>query len=377
MKSWIKKYALTILVIISIPIIIYLSPLTGNKNNIPKYFNQQFEKGRVISVLEEELEPDEAVPERLNGKQVLEIEVLSGEHGGEVYTSNNLLTRSHNVLATEGMNIVVGIRETDDGPQVWVYNYRRDIAIYWIVGAFLVLLIILGGMKGLRSAVSLFFTGTVLIFILVPQIFSGRSAIFTTVCLMSITVVISFILISDWSKKTLAAILGTIGGITIAGFISFFVGKLTFLTGINMTQGEQLAYMVQGYGIDISGLIFAAILISSLGAIMDVAMSIASSISEVHSHKPDLSRKKLFVSGMNVGKDIMGTMSNTLILAFAGGSLTTMMIVYGYQLQTLQFLNLQEVVVDMIQGFSGSIGIILTVPLTAFLMTRILSRKTN
>ena len=68
MKIWLKKYALTILVILSIPIIIYLSPLTGNKNNIPKYFNQDFEKGRVVSVLEEELEPDEAVPERLNGK---------------------------------------------------------------------------------------------------------------------------------------------------------------------------------------------------------------------------------------------------------------------------------------------------------------------
>jgi uncharacterized membrane protein len=280
-------------------------------------------------------------------------------------------------LAKEGMKIVVGIRETDEGPQVWVYNYRRDIMIYWIVGIFLILLIILGGMKGFRSAVSLFFTGTILIFVLIPELFSDRSAILTTVFFMSITVVISFVLISDWSKKTMAAILGTIGGITIAGFISFLVGRLTYLTGINMTQGEQLAYMVQGYGIDISGLIFAAILISSLGAVMDVAMSIASSINEIYLHRPDLNKKTLFVSGMNVGKDIMGTMSNTLILAFAGGSLTTMMIIYGYQLQTLQFLNLQEVVIDIVQGFSGSIGIILTVPLTAFIMTSFLSKKSK
>ena len=142
-----------------------------------------------------------------------------------------------------------------------------------------------------------------------------------------------------------------------------------------MKQGDQLAYMVQGYGIDISGLMFSAILISSIGAVMDVAMSISSAIYEIKFLNKNLSKKDLFISGMNVGKDIMGTMSNTLILAFTGGSLTTIMLMYGYQLKYLQFINLQDIAIDMIQGFSGSIGIILTVPITALISVYLLDEK--
>lgn len=373
MKDWIRQRLFIILVLISIPIIIWQSPVIGNKHNIPKYFNQDFEKAKVVSVDSEELEADEAIPGRLNGKQELKIKILTGKYKGNIYESTNLLTRSHNVLAKENMNIVAGIHETEDGPQAWVYNYRREISIFAIMGVFLILLILLGGMKGFRSAISLIFTGTIVIFVLVPELFSGRSAVVTTIILMSITVVISFILISEFNKKTIAAILGTIAGMSIAGLISFIAGMVTNLSGVNMQQGDQLAYMVQGYGIDISGLMFSAILIASIGAVMDVAMSIASAISEIHVHRPDLKRKALFLSGMNVGKDIMGTMSNTLILAFAGGSLTTMMLMYGYQLQPLQFLNLQEVAIEMIQGFSGSIGIILTVPITAIISAQLIA----
>lgn len=373
MKVWMRQRLFLIFVLISIPMIILQSPVIGNKKNIPKYFNQDFEKARVVSVQSEELELDEAIPGRFNGKQEIKIEILTGKYKGEIYDSTNLLTRSHNVLAKENMSIVAGIHETENGPQVWVYNYRREISVFFIMAIFLILLVLLGGLKGIRSAISLIFTGTIVVFVLVPELFSGRSAVLTTIILMSITVVISFLLISDFNKKTLSAIIGTIAGMSIAGLISFVAGFVTNLSGINMQQGDQLAYMVQGYGIDISGLMFSAILIASIGAVMDVAMSISSAISEIHIHRPDLGKKALFLSGMNVGKDIMGTMSNTLILAFAGGSLTTMMLMYGYQLQPLQFLNLQEVAIEMIQGFSGSIGIILTVPITAIISSQLIA----
>lgn len=369
MENWFKNNIFALIILCIIPIIIITSPITGNKNNIPKYFNQQFEKGEAIRIIDEDLAIDEAVPNRMNGKQTVLVKVLSGKYKGNTYKTINLLTRNHNVLVTENMKLILGIKDSDEEPNVWIYNYRREIASYWLIVVFLILLILLGGTKGFRSAISLLFTGAVIIFILIPQLFSGRSAILTTMLLMSITVLISFILISDWSKKTLAAILGTIAGIVIAGTISYFVGYTTHLSGINMPQGDQLAYMVAGYGIDISGLMFSAILISSIGAVMDVAMSISSSIAEIHGHLPDISKKDLLVSGMNVGKDIMGTMSNTLILAFTGGSLTTIMLMYGYQLQPLQFLNLQEVAIELIQGFSGSIGIVLTVPITTLIMT--------
>jgi len=375
MKNFMKKNLITLIVFFSIPIIMLKSPLLGNKNNIPKYFDQDFQKGIIEEVLFEELELDESVPERYNGKQIVKVKVASGNYKDQIYESTNLLTRSHNVLCEKNMKVVVGIRECDDGPQIWIYNYRRELTIYWLVGIFIGLLVLFGGMKGFRSALSLIFTGVIIIFILVPRLFSGSSAILATIELISITVVVSFVLISGWNRKTLVAILGTLGGIITAGIISYVAGSLTQLSGINMKQGDQLAYMVQGYGIDISGLMFSAILISSIGAVMDVAMSISSAIYEIKFLNKNLSKKDLFISGMNVGKDIMGTMSNTLILAFTGGSLTTIMLMYGYQLKYLQFINLQDIAIDMIQGFSGSIGIILTVPITALISVYLLDEK--
>ena len=120
---------------------------------------------------------------------------------------------------------------------------------------------------------------------------------------------------------------------------------------------------------------FTAILISSLGAIMDVAMSVASSTFEMHELSPFLSPKELLRSSMNIGMDIMGTMSNTLILTFAGSSLNTMMLIWGYQMSYNQWVNIPLIKTEIIQSLAGSMGIILTVPLTAVLSVYFTTKK--
>ena len=108
---------------------------------------------------------------------------------------------------------------------------------------------------------------------------------------------------------------------------------------------------------------------------MDVGMSISSTIQEIHETDPSLSGKQLFLSGIHVGRDMMGTMTNTLILAYAGGSVTTLFINYAYKLSANQLLNSYNIGIEIMQGISGSLGIVLTVPVTAFIASFLLKNK--
>lgn len=368
MKKFINSHFFTIFVIISMFLIIFISQ-KARSNNIPSYFDQDFQNAKIIEVVTESLESDPVIPNRKNGKQELRVEILEGEYKGQVFETTNLLSRSHNVLVKPGMKVVAGIKTDGEAPMVWIYNYKRETTVYLLGAIFFILLAILGRGQGVKSAISLIFTGVLLIFVLLPLLFAGKSAIFVSICVMSIVIVVSFLLISGYQRKTLSAIIGTIGGITAAGLISYIAGIITHLSGIDLEHGEQLAYFAQDMNLNIEGFMFAAILIASTGAVMDVAMSISSSIFEIKKTSPHISKKSLFHSGMTIGKDVMGTMSNTLILAFAGSSFTLMILIYGYQLQYLQFINLQSISIELIQGLAGSIGIILSVPITALAAT--------
>ena len=130
--------------------------------------------------------------------------------------------------------------------------------------------------------------------------------------------------------------------------------------------------------LQISGLFVSGILIASLGAVMDVAMSISSACWELRTLNPDISRGQLFRSGMNIGRDAMGTMANTLILAFAGSSLNVLLLFQIYDYPMMQLFNADTIAAEAIRGLAGSIGILLCVPLVAALSAQIMGpRKTK
>ena len=108
---------------------------------------------------------------------------------------------------------------------------------------------------------------------------------------------------------------------------------------------------------------------------MDVAMSIASAIAELHEVQPGLKTKDLFRSGMNIGRDAMGTMSNTLILAFAGNSFNMMLMIYSYGVSFQQLMNTDFMAIEVIRSVAGSIGIVCTVPFVAFIAAYVYGRK--
>lgn len=371
-----KKKILLLMTILSIFFMGWLSPRFFNDVRSKGIFTQDFVKGRVIKVEKENLMYDPVVKGKFRGSQVLEVKLLEGEYKGKEFRVYNSLDALHNTYATQGLEAIFTVRKDNGKTVVWLYNLDRENKLYFLGAIFIGLVVLLGRLKGVKSILALVFTGAMIIYVLLPLLFTGANPIVVSTIIASIVIIVSFLLIGDFNKKTYSAILGTIFGVLIAGILSFAFGKLMDLNGLNMPSGEQLLYIAKDYKLKVGGLLFVSILISSLGAVMDVAMSISSSVNEIYQHNSNISNKDLFKSAMAIGKDIVGTMINTLILAFAGGSLPLMMMIWGYGMVYRQFINIPTIAIEIVNALAGSIGIITAVPLTA-IISIILIKNTN
>lgn len=360
-----KNYSkFLILAIILLSIIIFLSSNLLNRNLSP----YQFEKAIVIDINEEKLEEDSVIEDIYLGYQQVKIKIITGKYEGETFNLRNPMSRLYNVHTKIGDKIIVSIHEDDNNIQsISIFNYQKENVVYVLVILFFVLLILLSGLKGLYAVISLIFTGIMIVFFMIPMLFKGYEPIPITIITVAITTIVTLLLIDGLNTKTLSAILGTIAGVVLAGIISYIASNIAHISGLTSNEAEGLIYIAEHQNVKIKGLTFSAILIASLGAIMDVAMSIASSIFELKKANPKIRINDLFKSGINIGKDIMGTMSNTLILAFAGSSLNMILFIIAYGMPYRQIINLDFIVAEIIQGISGSIGIILTVPITALI----------
>lgn len=202
---------------------------------------------------------------------------------------------------------------------------------------------------------------------LFPMVLRGMGPVAAAVIMSVIVLAATMYLINGWTKKSLAAFGATLGGILTACLAAILFGHAVNLSGYNVSNIENLMFVAQNTLIDVGQILFAGILFASLGAVMDIAMDVTAACAELERHKPDISRKALFTAGMNVGRDVMGTMSTTLILAFFGGSLGVWLLDYAYDLPYLQLINSNAVGIEIMKGFSASFSVIFTVPIAAAL----------
>ncbi|MEW9124044.1 MAG: YibE/F family protein, partial [Thermotaleaceae bacterium] len=346
----IKKYRNILLIsmmIISISAVMFFSKGFGENRR----GDIHYEKAKIIDILNEKLREDTVVPGIFLGYQELELEITTGEFAGNRFKVRNAMSRLYNVQGKKNMEIIVQIyAENHELQSISVYNYFREPVIYILIVLFFAVLLIFGRIKGLKAIISLIFTGVMVIFLMLPLIFRGTNPILASILTVSLTTFATLLLVSGFNRKTMAAALGTICGVICAGIIAYITGNIVHLSGLTMEEAEALISIAERTGLQIRGLMFAGILIASMGAIMDVGMSIASAIFEIKNANPQFSKSELIRSGMNIGQDIMGTMSNTLILAFAGGSLNIMLIIMAYGMPYRQIMNLDLICTELIQG---------------------------
>lgn len=205
-------------------------------------------------------------------------------------------------------------------------------------------------------------TGIAIIYGLLPGILAGYNPILLAILISAFSTATTMVLIGGFTKKTLAATLGTTGGVAVSGLIAFLVIKLTPLSGLASTEAQILLSNPKVLDLDFQGILAAGILISSLGASMDVSMSIASSTQEIFEANFRQSRSELFMHSMNVGRDIMGTMTDTLILAYTGASIPLFILLS--QDSSIRIFNIEIVTTELSSALIGSIGLLLAIPIT-------------
>lgn len=332
---------------------------------------QTFEKGVVTEVFVDNLQPDGT---RV-GEQRVAVRMTTGVRKGQVIEMTSSAGYLFGATCTPGLRVIVMQSVAGDTTVSSVYSQDRGGVLLLFAVLYLVALVVIGGKQGLKGALGLAFTFLAIIFLYLPLVYLGWPPLWTSVLICAVTTAVTMYFIGGPTRKTVVASAGTVAGVVIAGLVAAIFGAATGISGWNVSDIETLITLWNTNGINVGELLFAGLLISSLGAVMDVAMSVASSMGEVLAQNPAMSRGALFASGMRIGRDMMGTDSNTLILAFAGGSVSMLVLDYAYDLPILQILNSNNIGISVMQGLAGSFGVVLAVPVTVALATLLYTAK--
>ncbi|MDO4311581.1 MAG: YibE/F family protein [Eubacteriales bacterium] len=337
----------------------------------------EYEVGKVTGILADNKVADESVEGQWLGTMDLQIEILTGRYKGQSVNVTNYFSALYNVRVEQGDKVSIRIDTSEDGYQVSIYNYYRVPQMIGCVLVFLLLLIIIGGKKGAKSAAGLIFTMVCILWLLLPLALKGYPPLWVTIFLILICNLLTFYLVDGIQAKTIVAAAGSVCGVLAGAGFAMLAQAVMSVTTYQMDEAETLLLITTTTRLEVKDLFLCGILIACMGAVMDVAMSIASAVAEIHSVNPQMGRKELFRSGMNIGRDAMGTMSNTLILAFAGNSLNMILMIYSYGVGFQQLMNTDFVAIEVIRSIAGSIGIICTVPIVAFISAAYFGKNTD
>lgn len=326
---------------------------------------QTFEKAEVTEILQDNLDSNGT---RV-GEQKVHVKMLTGARKGEELDVTSSSGYLFGAACTVGMKVVVMQSVAGETTIASVYSQDREWVIYIFALLYLLALCVIGGKQGIKGCLGLIFTFFCVIFVYLPLVYLRFSPFWAAVFICFLTTLVTMYLIGGPTKKTCAATLGTLAGVVLAGLSAWCFSKASGISGYNVSDIETLMTLWNTNRIQVGGLLFSGLLISCLGAVMDVAMSISSAIDEIYKQNTSLTRKELFKAGMRVGRDMMGTDSNTLILAFAGSSVSTLLLDYAYDLPYQQIINSNNIGIAIMQGLAGSFGIVLSVPLTVLICT--------
>ncbi|MCI9080879.1 MAG: YibE/F family protein [Lachnospiraceae bacterium] len=378
LSVWLKDNRLNFLALFLCAVIFfcfYFYVQTGTKKSSSSEGQSsysEYELATVVSITEDTTQPSEMFEGKYTGNQTLMVKIDSGQYKGMTMTAMSYLGALYGTPLSEGDPVVVSIYTVDNAVNsITVYEYNRTFHILLILGAFVAITVIIGRKKGLQSLLGLAFTVICLIFILIPLLMKGFPTLITTFCVCVYVAVVSFIFIGGVTKKSVCAMLGTFTGLGLAVIFGLLAQWLVKVDGMRM--GEYVDALLQlkqkGTPIQLSGLLIGGMIISTLGAVMDVAMSISSAMQELTSVNSSLTRQDLWKSGMNIGRDMIGTMTNTLILAFAGSSFLMVLYIYSLGVPVYELLSSTLVATELVHGIASSIGVIVSVPLTVLIGT--------
>lgn len=296
-------------------------------------------------------------------KQTIQVRLLTGEFKGETIELDNMLTGNpyYDIKLKKNTKVILHAEDNGEGVEFSIEDIKRSGTLGWLSLIFCGLLVYVGRKKGFYSLISIGLTVLLITHALTPLILLGLNPVAATILICIASTAATMYLVGGFNAKSTSAVIGAILSLLFAGLLSYITMFTAHLTGFT---GENSMFLYTAHPeLDFIGITISTMILATLGAVMDVAMSIASTINEIYITDSTKTVKDLFISGMNVGRDIIGTMANTLILVYLGGSLPLLLLAGNIDLQ--KFINLNQVVTETASALIGSIAIVICVPFTA------------
>jgi len=262
------------------------------------------------------------------------------------------------------------------GNRFYISDFVRTTPLFLIGAAFVGLVVLVGRWRGARSLLGTAFSLLVIFGWVLPSIIAGGSPVLVTVVGAVILLASSTYLVYGWNWKAHAAVLGMMFSLILTGVLAFLFVSWTRLTGLNM---EESAYLVMELGgdLDFRGLVLSGIIIGSLGVLDDICVGQASSVFELANTNRDMTWQRLFRSSLNIGRDHIAAMVNTLLLAYVGAALPLMLVFNIYQEPLRVRVNREPIAEEIVRTLAGSIGLILAVPITGLIASLLAHRVMN
>ena len=329
-------------------------------------FQQEIVKANVIKVLNRiRLDEgfDEPVP-MLGEKIFFEAVITGGTRKGEIVTaSQNTVGFLQGVQKEINANSKILLIYSNGE---WHFNgFLRINRLFGLGILFALCVIIFGGKKGFNTVLSLCLTCAAIFAVFIPAILSGKNIYVMSVLVCFYAMIMTPLIVIGYNRKSFASITGCTGGVMIAGIIALVMDKLLYLTGVVDEHSRYLVNLPGEVQLNLHAVVFAGIIIGAMGAVMDVAISLSSSLWEIKEKAPLIKFKEMFSSGLTIGRDILGTMADTLILAYIGSSLTVVILLSVFSGSLLGLFNSEMIAVEILQALAGSFGILFAMPLTA------------
>lgn len=371
-----KQHTAWVLTVLISALYIFLGNKIAGRNYVMRddLANGVAEKMKVVEIVDSNYEQtlfgDDA---EMRGEEIIlfEGQFVKGYKKGET------------VLAIQRVDdmYAVDMRPVKAGDMILVYDnpdpeididymfaeFHRVTVLWVLMAIFALLLLLFGRNKGVNTLVSLVFTLGAIFLVFIPAVLANGNIYLWAIITCIYIIFMTLLIVSGWTRKSLAAIIGCLSGVTVSGVLVLFCDLFLHMTGLVNEDSMYLMMLNTEDPVDIKAIIFAAIILGAVGAIMDVAMSLSSSLAELKEQAPDMTGSGVVRSGFVIGRDIMGTMSNTLILAYIGSSLSTTLLLVAYNSNVMLLFNTEMIVVELLQAVAGSFGILLTIPLTSII----------
>ncbi len=380
-----KPSRLGIIIYVATVIISAIFVFAGNRICMPEIFDnsdEEYYRAKVLEVGEtkvEEFSLDDGATTVTNKNILFTALIKSGPYKGESITcvqsvDSMYAYQPRDVKAGDSVLVSLPGYEIEGSDADWIFiEHNRMGTIYLMCGMFLLLILLIGRLKGLSTIISLMFTVLAIFLVYIPAILKGFNVYIMTLIVGIFIIFMSLIIINGWNKKTLCAIVGNIIGVAVSGVLAHIMSRAFGLTGI--VDEDYVLLTLMDTPIDLKAIVWGGVLIGSLGAIMDIAMSIASAMKELNDTMRDKTFVRMLKSGMNIGRDAIGTMTNTLILAYIGGALATVLLLVAYNKNILYLFNMEMIIAELLSAIVGSMGILAAVPATALFSAYVYNRK--